>query len=221
MKKLLSYFLLMVMAITGSAYADTITYKDSYTISGEVLDGQIFMWPNGAEYDVIQADLSLPTFDSDLGNLIGATIGATIDIIGEAGTSDSYSLGLETRLWWSWGEGMYGQSVSVFGSSNDHLQPWFYGARYFMSGSGSATQDVGLDILKVEGENLPITFGVFHRASLWSTSNPLSDHWAEFGGTTIEFAVTYDYAPIPEPTTMLLLGTGLLGVAVTRRKFNK
>lgn len=33
--------------------------------------------------------------------------------------------------------------------------------------------------------------------------------------------LTFDYSPVPEPTTMLLLGTGLAGLAGFRRKFKK
>ena len=70
----------------------------------------------------------------------------------------------------------------------------------------------------------------------WDSSDPLAvlgvDYAIWFGGYVgndfyspesgeILFQGTLDIAPVPEPTTMLLLGSGLIGLAGFRRKFRK
>jgi len=54
---------------------------------------------------------------------------------------------------------------------------------------------------------------------LWPTEDKLGLHWTMFcGNDVVELEVGQ---PVPEPGTMLLVGCGLIGLAVFRRKFKK
>jgi len=48
-----------------------------------------------------------------------------------------------------------------------------------------------------------------------------SQYWVRLGETTLHIETEAGTAPVPEPATMLLLGSGLIGLAGLGRKFRK
>ena len=213
-----------LLASVSLAYADTITQSQTYT--------------NDTNWGTpTLVDLNFAGFDSSLGTLTGVTVTGTESINGTIqaqNTSDATS-DISTYLNNVWdaylpGSGLNGITDLVtdgLGSfsntaTDSGLAPGAWGQSWTLTGSSQyqAVSQQGDDLSRYES-----AFSV--SADDWgfigSTDDNGDNVYATYTDTgTLEVDVTYTYTaappPVPEPATLALLGSGLLGLGVARRR---
>lgn len=115
-----------------------------------------------------------------------------------------------------------GMMVQLFETMDDYFGTFDV---VFDDEAASSIPDIGVDY-DVYGTFIPIgslsAFNGYNLSGDW-TLILLDDFIPGDGTNLISWGISGDTAaaPVPEPSTMLLVGTGLLGIAFGRKRFNK
>jgi hypothetical protein len=96
------------------------------------------------------------------------------------------------------------------------------GTTYTAAITGSVSPNVNQGGVNINFDNTPVVFTFSNPAGTGSFTLAVADLFIETGQTgSITAGTTGSSQPVPEPATLLLLGTGLTGVAAKLRKRRK
>lgn len=96
------------------------------------------------------------------------------------------------------------------------------GTTYTATISGSVSPNVNQGGVNINFDNTPVVFTFNDGTNTGSFSLAVADLFVETGqAANLTAGTTGQQAPIPEPATLLLLGTGLTGIAAKMRKRRK
>lgn len=120
----------------------------------------------------------------------------------------------------------FGGDIFVSVSNEQFLQPTDWSVNQLTSPMGNIYELASAGTTIGVGESLQFTVDVimnntaFTDSSLWQEGQTWGQSW--WSGDTLDGGDGGSTAPVPEPATVMLVGTGLLGmIAFGRKRFNK
>ncbi len=223
----LSKTLITLAALAAFGLASPVTSADEYIEIGdapETLPGQFTVTVGGAQLTGIQGTLSSAT-DADVFRIfIIDPLRFSATTVGTAGSLVDSQLYLFTPT----GVAIIGSDDAPIGGPRSSIPAIFPGSgslssgHYLLAISGFDRDPVDAAGLELFTDNFPgLQTPIAGRGPLAGFAGTGGSGTYRIALTGVSGVIIADPVPIPEPATMLLLGTGLIGVAAKVRRRRK